>query len=154
MCPAYVMPSLGVSSWPCYPLETTPPEFGQPRWLAMAPGQKASLSTSPAQVDTASVPDLHSPQPHLGPQPRPRGGNHGNVVATPPRSSPCSHFPCENRSVLYPLTSPSLILPSAALWPPEEEDSGGLHVLLTVTPVGLMLLIILAALGFFYGRKR
>ncbi|XP_045732000.1 insulin receptor-related protein [Mirounga angustirostris] len=37
---------------------------------------------------------------------------------------------------------------------PEEEDSGGLHVLLTVTPVGLMLLIILAALGFFYGRKR
>uniref|UniRef100_A0A8C7BYX1 Tyrosine-protein kinase receptor n=1 Tax=Neovison vison TaxID=452646 RepID=A0A8C7BYX1_NEOVI len=37
---------------------------------------------------------------------------------------------------------------------PEEEDSGGLHVLLTVTPVGLMLLIILAALGFFYSRKR
>ncbi|XP_025770943.1 insulin receptor-related protein [Puma concolor] len=37
---------------------------------------------------------------------------------------------------------------------PEEEDSGGLHVLLTVTPVGLMLLVILAALGFFYGRKR
>ncbi|XP_004436298.1 PREDICTED: insulin receptor-related protein [Ceratotherium simum simum] len=37
---------------------------------------------------------------------------------------------------------------------PEEEDSGSLHVLLTVTPVGLMLLIILAALGFFYGKKR
>ncbi|TKC35035.1 hypothetical protein EI555_011357, partial [Monodon monoceros] len=37
---------------------------------------------------------------------------------------------------------------------PEEEDSGGLHVLLTVTPVGLMLLIILAALGFFYSKKR
>ncbi|EPY88677.1 insulin receptor-related receptor [Camelus ferus] len=37
---------------------------------------------------------------------------------------------------------------------PEEEDSGGLHILLTVTPVGLMLLIILAALGFFYGKKR
>ncbi|MBV97935.1 Insulin receptor-related protein, partial [Eschrichtius robustus] len=36
----------------------------------------------------------------------------------------------------------------------QEEDSGGLHVLLTVTPVGLMLLIILAALGFFYSRKR
>ncbi|XP_035870994.1 insulin receptor-related protein isoform X2 [Phyllostomus discolor] len=36
----------------------------------------------------------------------------------------------------------------------EEEDSGGLHVLLTVTPVGVMLLIILAALGFFYSRKR
>uniref|UniRef100_G1PFZ5 Tyrosine-protein kinase receptor n=1 Tax=Myotis lucifugus TaxID=59463 RepID=G1PFZ5_MYOLU len=35
----------------------------------------------------------------------------------------------------------------------EEEDSGGLH-LLTVTPVGLMLLIILAALGFFYSKKR
>ncbi|XP_045154458.1 insulin receptor-related protein isoform X2 [Echinops telfairi] len=37
---------------------------------------------------------------------------------------------------------------------PEEEDSGGLYVLLTVTPVGLMLLIVLAALGFFYGKKR
>ncbi|XP_030697921.2 insulin receptor-related protein [Globicephala melas] len=37
---------------------------------------------------------------------------------------------------------------------PEEEDSGGLHVLLTVTPVGLMLLSILAALGFFYSKKR
>ncbi|KFO24877.1 Insulin receptor-related protein [Fukomys damarensis] len=37
---------------------------------------------------------------------------------------------------------------------PEEEDAGGLHVLLTAAPVGLMLLIILAALGFFYGRKR
>ncbi|GAB5583836.1 insulin receptor-related protein isoform X2 [Prionailurus iriomotensis] len=39
-------------------------------------------------------------------------------------------------------------------WTEKEEDSGGLHVLLTVTPVGLMLLVILAALGFFYGRKR
>nr|XP_014967830.1 insulin receptor-related protein isoform X1 [Macaca mulatta] len=37
---------------------------------------------------------------------------------------------------------------------PEEEDAGGLHVLLTATPVGLMLLIVLAALGFFYGKKR
>ncbi|XP_072503390.1 insulin receptor-related protein [Notamacropus eugenii] len=37
---------------------------------------------------------------------------------------------------------------------PEEEESGGLHVLLTVTPVGLLLLIVLAALGFFYSRKR
>nr|7PL4_A Chain A, Insulin receptor-related protein beta chain [Homo sapiens] len=31
---------------------------------------------------------------------------------------------------------------------------GGLHVLLTATPVGLTLLIVLAALGFFYGKKR
>nr|XP_055218333.1 insulin receptor-related protein isoform X2 [Gorilla gorilla gorilla] len=37
---------------------------------------------------------------------------------------------------------------------PEEEDAGGLHVLLTATPVGLTLLIVLAALGFFYGKKR
>uniref|UniRef100_A0A5F8GU09 Tyrosine-protein kinase receptor n=1 Tax=Monodelphis domestica TaxID=13616 RepID=A0A5F8GU09_MONDO len=35
----------------------------------------------------------------------------------------------------------------------EEEESGGLHVLLTVTPVGLLLLIVLAALGFFYSKK-
>nr|KAF6396844.1 insulin receptor related receptor [Rousettus aegyptiacus] len=36
---------------------------------------------------------------------------------------------------------------------PEEEDSGGLYVL-TITPVGLLLLIILATLGFFYSKKR
>ncbi|KAL6080802.1 hypothetical protein STEG23_023811 [Scotinomys teguina] len=37
---------------------------------------------------------------------------------------------------------------------PEEEDAGGLRILLTVTPVGFMLLIMLAALGFFYSKKR
>ncbi|XP_063138513.1 insulin receptor-related protein isoform X2 [Rattus norvegicus] len=37
---------------------------------------------------------------------------------------------------------------------PEEEDTGGLRILLTVTPVGFMLLVMLAALGFFYSKKR
>uniref|UniRef100_A0A8C6HUN3 Tyrosine-protein kinase receptor n=1 Tax=Mus spicilegus TaxID=10103 RepID=A0A8C6HUN3_MUSSI len=36
----------------------------------------------------------------------------------------------------------------------EEEDTGGLRIFLTVTPVGFMLLVTLAALGFFYSRKR
>ena len=58
--PACDMPSLGASTWPCCPLETTLPEFGQPHWLATAPGQTVSLSTSLAQVCRASVPDLYS----------------------------------------------------------------------------------------------
>ncbi|ERE87385.1 insulin receptor-related protein [Cricetulus griseus] len=37
---------------------------------------------------------------------------------------------------------------------PEEEDAGRLHILLSVTPVGFMLLIMLAALAFFYSKKR
>ncbi|XP_038167546.1 insulin receptor-related protein [Arvicola amphibius] len=37
---------------------------------------------------------------------------------------------------------------------PEEEDAGGLRILLTVTPVGFMLLIMVAALGFFYNKRR
>lgn len=36
----------------------------------------------------------------------------------------------------------------------EEEDTGGMRIFLTVTPVGFMLLVTLAALGFFYSRKR
>lgn len=55
VCPAFDMPSSGASTWPCCPLETTLPECGPPRWLAMAPGRRVSLSTSLAQVHTASV---------------------------------------------------------------------------------------------------
>ena len=53
------------------------------------------------------------------------------------------------RSSLYPDLS---FLPT--LPPPEEEDTGGMRIFLTVTPVGFMLLVTLAALGFFYSRKR
>ena len=167
MCPACDMPSLGASTWPCCPLETTLPEFGQPHWLATAPGQTVSLSTSLAQVCRASVPDLYS-------QTAPPGSpDTSPIVETTGPSTPSllhPHLPLWKEKCLlssdfsiffyyycfflFFLTSPSLTQPSAAFWPPEEEDSGGLHVLLTVTPVGLMLLIILAALGFFYSRKR
>lgn len=89
VCPACDMPSLGASTWPCCPLETTPPECGQPHWLATARGQKVSLSTSLAQVDTASVPDLYSQTA----TPRSLATSIVETTATPIPSSPHPHLP-------------------------------------------------------------
>lgn len=81
------------------------------------------------------------------------------VPRPPIPSSPHPHLPLRKEKCPlpsdFPTFDPTLCCPLflSTDWPPEEEDSGGLH-LLTVTPVGLMLLIILAALGFFYSKKR
>lgn len=152
VCPACDMPSLGASSWPCYPLGTTLPECGQPPWLATALGQKVSLSTSLAQVYTASAPDLYSQTatPRSLATSMETTAPHGNH-SPPIPSSPHPHLPLWKEKC--PLHSDFSTFDPTLCCPPEEEDSGGLH-LLTVTPVVLMLLIILAALGFFYSKKR
>lgn len=69
MCPVFDMRSLGESTWPCCPLETTLPGLGQPHWLAMALGQTVLPSTSLAQVYAASVTDLYHRKAPPGPQP-------------------------------------------------------------------------------------
>lgn len=125
----FAMPKLVGFSWLCCPPGTTLLESGPPHWLAMAPGRTVLPSTSLVQVRQTCSPICPA-------------------ALCLPSDHPITLLRCfQRRSFHSNLSIPSLS-------PPEEEDAGGLRILLTVTPVGFMLLTVLAALGFFYNKRR